>query len=120
MVHLASSLHFLIMGSSLLISSLFIPLIGQFVADLVYLRKVGVPMVVSSMLQGRNMRIVAHKGVVTAAAEVLLGHGFRDNMSHRYCLLIVLFVVLLSNLGIRYGFLSFLLTWVAFPSSLQL
>ena len=110
----------MVLGSSFLISPLLIPLIGQFVADLVYLRKVGVPMVVSSMLQGRNMRIVAHKGVVTAAAKVLLGHRFRDDLWRRCCLLFAHVVVLLSNLGIRYGFLCFVLSKVAFLSSLQL
>ena len=121
MLRLATGLHLvMISGSSFLISSFFIPFIGQFVADLVYLRKVSVAMVVSSMLQGRNMRIVAHKGVVTASAEVLLGYRFRDDRWNRSYFVVPLFVVLLSNLGIRYGFLSFVLTMVVLLSSLQL
>ena len=108
----------MVLRSSLLISSLLIPLFGQFVADLVYLRKVSVPMVVSSMLQGRNMRIVAHKGVVTAAAKILLGHRLRDDLWHRCRLLFAHFLALLSNLDIRYGFLCFGFADVVFLSSL--
>ena len=68
----------------------------QLSAHLVDLGVILVAVVVGTVLQRRNVRVVADKAVVTAATEVLLRHGLGDGFDRPFAPL--------SNLGLRYGF----------------
>ena len=70
-------------------------------AHLVDLGKVLVAMVVRTMLEGRDMRVIVHEGIETASTVILLGYWFWDRLS----VFLWFYSNLLSDLGCRYGLL---------------